>query len=111
MEVMQDLKELEDQFFERKKGGRKMADLYESVQEASRVLPRLYLMIAVGGVYIETKEAPAKEIMRDLLEMAKAVQHPVRGLFIRYFMLQKLKDRLPDKGSKFEGYFARLTER
>ncbi len=98
------MKEMEDQFMERKKGGRKMADLYESVQQAVRVLPRLYLMMAAGQVYIETKEAPAKEIMKDLLEMAKGIQHPVRGLFLRYYMLKQLKDRMPDKGSKFEGY-------
>ena len=103
MQIFNDLKELEDQFFERKKGGRKMADLYESVQQASGILPRLYLMVTVGSVYIETKEAPAKEILKDLIEMAKGIQHPVRGLFFRYYMLKKLKDRLPDKGSKFEG--------
>lgn len=103
LQIVGDLKELEDQFFERKKSGRKMADLYESVQQASRVLPRLYLMIAVGTVYIETKEAQAKEILTDVLEMSKGIQHPIRGLFLRYYMLKKMKDRLPDKGSKFEG--------
>jgi len=104
MQVFNDLKELEDQFLDEKKKGRKMADLYESVQQASEILSRLYLMVTVGAAYIETKEATAKEILKDLIEMAKGIQHPMRGLFLRYYMLKKLKDRFPDKGSKFEGY-------
>eukprot|EP01022_Parablepharisma_sp_SALTPOND_P000708 TRINITY_DN1044_c0_g2_i1.p1 TRINITY_DN1044_c0_g2~~TRINITY_DN1044_c0_g2_i1.p1 ORF type:complete len:857 (+),score=97.29 TRINITY_DN1044_c0_g2_i1:113-2683(+) len=103
MQIFNDLKELEDHFFERKKAGRKMADLYETVQQASGILQRLYLMATVACVYIDTQEAPAKEVLKDLIEMAKGIQNPVRGLFFRYYLLKKFKDRLPDKGSKFEG--------
>ena len=35
--------------------------------------------------------------------MIKAVQHPLRGLFVRYFFLKMCKERLPDKGSEYEG--------
>lgn len=45
----------------------------------------------------------AKSILEDLLDMIKAVQHPLRGLFIRYYFLKLCKDRLPDKGSEYEG--------
>jgi vacuolar protein sorting-associated protein 35 len=31
-----------------------MSDLYESVQHAQFIIPRLYLLITVGSVYIET---------------------------------------------------------
>jgi vacuolar protein sorting-associated protein 35 len=103
MQIFNDLKELEDHFMERKKAGRKMAELYESVQQASGVLQRLYLMATAGSVYIEAKEASAKEVLSDLTEMAKEMQHPVRGLFFRYYLLKKMKDKLPDKGSRFEG--------
>ena len=35
--------------------------------------------------------------------MIKSVQHPLRGLFVRYFFLKMCKERLPDKGSEYEG--------
>lgn len=37
------------------------------------------------------------------MEMIKAVQHPLRGMFLRYYFLKLCKERLPDKGSEFEG--------
>lgn len=33
----------------------------------------------------------------------QAVQHPLRGLFLRYYFLKLCKDRLPDTGSEYEG--------
>jgi len=101
MQIFNDLKELEDHFMERKKQGRKIADIYESVQQANGVLQRLYLMATAGSAYIDSLEAPAKEVLKDLFEMAKGIQHPLRGLFFRYYMLKKFKDKLPDKGNKF----------
>ena len=35
--------------------------------------------------------------------MAKGVQHPMRGLFLRHYLAQACKDALPDTGSKYEG--------
>lgn len=35
--------------------------------------------------------------------MVKGVQQPVRGLFLRYYLLKMMKDKLPDKGSDYEG--------
>ena len=34
--------------------------------------------------------------------MTKAVQNPLRGLFLRYYFLKMCKDRLPDTGSQYE---------
>lgn len=48
-------------------------DLYESVQHAQFIIPRLYLLVTVGSVYIESQEAKSKEILSDLLECIKAV--------------------------------------
>ena len=42
-------------------------------------------------------------MLHDLVEMAKGVQHPMRGLFLRHYLAQACKDALPDTGSKFEG--------
>jgi len=65
------------------------------------VIPRLYLLITVGAVYIETHEISAKEIISDLLEMVKGVQHPMRGLFLRYYLLKMIKDKLPDTNNDY----------
>ena len=73
-----------------------MADLYESVQHAGSVIPRLYLLITVGAAYVKTKEAPVQAILSDLLDMVKGVQQPTRGLFLRYYLLKMMKDILPD---------------
>ncbi|KAI9017293.1 vacuolar protein sorting-associated protein 35 [Gaertneriomyces semiglobifer] len=127
-----------------------LSDLYELVQYAGSIVPRLYLMITVGSVYMRvskelipqspiaadeavatvpvqpsadedqleseplspdgngaseyhtTRKAevdevpPAKELMKDMLEMSRGVQHPTRGLFLRYYLSQMTRDFLPD---------------
>ena len=91
-----------------------LSNLYELVQYATSLLPRLYLMITVGSVYMKAsneyfaskgKEAesaqsspmpPVKEIMMDLLEMSRGVQHATRGLFLRYYLSGLTRDYLPD---------------
>jgi vacuolar protein sorting-associated protein 35 len=77
-------------------------------------------MITVGSVYMlvskETLEngtvnkdaegkldiPPIKEIMRDMLEMARGVQHATRGLFLRYYLSAMTRDYLPD--GKMDGF-------
>lgn len=58
-------------------------------------MPRLYLMITVGTVYMSIPDAPVKEIMKDMMEMCRGVQHPIRGLFLRYYLSQGARDYLP----------------
>ena len=72
-----------------------LADLYELVQYAGNIIPRLYLMITVGTVYMSIEDAPVKEIMKDMMEMSRGVQHPVRGLFLRYYLSGQARDSLP----------------
>ncbi len=74
-------------------------DIYESVQHATHLLPRLYLLITVGAVYIQSHEEGFDRVLDDLIEMLKTVQNPLRGLFVRYYFLKTCKDRLPDRGS------------
>ncbi|KAJ1735909.1 retromer complex subunit Vps35 [Coemansia biformis] len=95
-------------------GRNHLADLYELVQYAGNIVPRLYLMITIGSAYMSlavpgsqsrndggdggatAREAvPVREIMMDMLEMARGVQHPTRGLFLRYYLGQMTKDYLP----------------
>ncbi len=72
-----------------------LADLYELVQYAGNIVPRLYLMITVGTVYMGIEDAPVKEIMKDMMEMSRGVQHPIRGLFLRYYLSGQARDSLP----------------
>ena len=83
------------------KRGRKVRDIYDSVQQAVYVIPRLYLMITAGSLVMENEPKSAEEIIFDLLGMIKAVQNPIRGLFVRYFLLKRIKDKLPDKDNKY----------
>ncbi|KAF1842432.1 vacuolar protein sorting-associated protein 35 [Cucurbitaria berberidis CBS 394.84] len=72
-----------------------LADLYELVQYAGNIIPRLYLMVTVGTVYMAIEDAPVKEIMKDMMEMSRGVQHPIRGLFLRYYLAGQARDCLP----------------
>lgn len=63
-----------------------------------------YLLCTVGSVYIKSKEAPAKELLQDLVEMCHGVQHPIRGLFLRSYLAQISRDKLLDIGSDYEGW-------
>ena len=59
-------------------------------------LLKRYLLITVGTVYIKIKEYSRKIILKDLVEMCRGVQHPLRGLFLRNYLLQCTKSLLPD---------------
>lgn len=76
-------------------GRHHLADLYELVQYAGNIVPRLYLMITVGAVYMSITDAPIKEIMKDMMEMSRGVQHPTRGLFLRHYLSGATRDYLP----------------
>jgi len=88
-------------FKEEARRGRRMKDLYDTVQQASNIIPRLYLMITCGAVYVENFPKMSKDILYDLLNMVKGVQNPTRGLFTRYYLLKMMKDKLPDKGNEY----------
>ncbi|KAG5417351.1 vps35 [Candida metapsilosis] len=72
-----------------------LADLYEIVQYAGNIVPRLYMMIVVGTAYMTLPGAPTKDLMKDMIEMCHGVQHPIRGLFLRYYLSQRTKNSLP----------------
>lgn len=72
-----------------------LADLYELVQYAGNIVPRLYLMITVGTAYMSIEGAPVKELMKDMMDMSRGVQHPIRGLFLRYYLSGQARDYLP----------------
>jgi vacuolar protein sorting-associated protein 35 len=107
-------------------GSHKLADLYELVQYATQIVPRLYLMITVGSIYMkasseyyngenkvvdndsgsngDSKFATTKEILKDMLDMSGGVQHPTRGLFLRYYLSALTKDFLPDSPNGYRHF-------
>ncbi|XWS33889.1 hypothetical protein CRYUN_Cryun22dG0121700 [Craigia yunnanensis] len=103
MRAFDELRKLEIFLKEETRRGCSIIDLYELVQHAGNILPRLYLLCTVGSVYIKSKEAPSKDVLKDLVEMCRGIQHPVRGLFLRSYLAQVSRDKLPDIGSEYEG--------
>ncbi|KAJ9113174.1 hypothetical protein QFC22_006013 [Naganishia vaughanmartiniae] len=96
MSVFDTLRHLSNYLYDAHVAGKHhLADLYELVQYAGNIVPRLYLMITVGSVYMSIPEAPVKEIMKDMMEMARGVQHPTRGLFLRHYLSGLTRDYLP----------------
>ncbi|CAL1394638.1 unnamed protein product [Linum trigynum] len=103
MRAFDELRKLEIFLKEKTHRGCSIVELYEIVQHAGNILPRLYLLCTVGSVYIRSKEAPAKDVLKDVVEMCHGIQHPVRGLFLRSYRSQTSRDKLPDIGSEYEG--------
>ncbi|XP_044744598.1 vacuolar protein sorting-associated protein 35 isoform X2 [Coccinella septempunctata] len=107
MAVTDELRHLEVYLLEEFHKGRKVTDLYELVQYAGNIVPRLYLLITVGLVYIKTNTSLRRDLLKDLVEMCRGVQHPLRGLFLRNYLLQCTRNVLPDcaeeEGDVLEG--------
>lgn len=64
--------------------------------------PSSYLLITVGVVYVKSFPQSRKDILKDLVEMCRGVQHPLRGLFLRNYLLQCTRNILPDEGEPTE---------
>ena len=94
--VFDQLSRLESYFMQEYRRSGHISDLFTRVQYVTTILPRLYLLVTVGSVYINTNEISAKDMLKDLMEMVKGVQHPIRGLFLRYYLNKMCKDKLPD---------------
>eukprot|EP00929_Paragymnodinium_shiwhaense_P094362 TRINITY_DN54892_c0_g1_i1.p1 TRINITY_DN54892_c0_g1~~TRINITY_DN54892_c0_g1_i1.p1 ORF type:complete len:875 (-),score=205.46 TRINITY_DN54892_c0_g1_i1:56-2680(-) len=78
-----------------KRHGKSLTSLYDLVQHEGNVLTRLYMMITVVSVLLPSCDAVEGEnLLEDMCSMLSAVQHPIRGLFIRYYMLQVTKDKV-----------------
>mmetsp|Transcript_12429 Transcript_12429/g.17744 ORF Transcript_12429/g.17744 Transcript_12429/m.17744 type:complete len:1412 (+) Transcript_12429:314-4549(+) len=74
-----------------------VTQIYEAVRYCPRVVPRLYLQICAGSALIRSGEDTASHVMKTLIEDVKCVQCPIRGLFLRHYLLQAVRDKLPDE--------------
>ena len=102
LSIFDEMQYIFNYFREEARRGRRMKDLYDTVQQCENIIPRLFLLICVASSYIETGQTNATDIIFDLFNLIKGVQNPLRGLFCRYFFLKMIKDRLPDKGNEYE---------
>ena len=117
MSVVDVMLTLKNYMIEEINRGRRLIDLYDDVQQAQNVIPRLYLMITVGSIYIEKVPRSTRIIIYDMLGLVKAVQNPIKGLFLRNYLLKMIKDKLPDKdniylreGANFEDSIKFIVE-
>ena len=82
--------------------------IYESIQQSQYLIPRIYLMIVCGSIYLELYPLKFNEIIFDLLNAVKCIQNPLRGFWVRYFLFKNLKNILPIKIGEYiynEEYF------
>ncbi|KAL3527237.1 hypothetical protein ACH5RR_011893 [Cinchona calisaya] len=122
-----ELRKLEIFFMEETNRGYSVVELYELVQHAGNILPRLLfctsaikipkLQLSRGGKEEKLKyfldlmwEAPAKDILKDIVEMCRGIQHPLRGLFLRSYLSQVSREKLPDLGSEYEGVVDTISD-
>ncbi|KAH0474894.1 MAG: uncharacterized protein KVP18_003933 [Porospora cf. gigantea A] len=75
--------------FLRETTARPFEELYEVVQHAGNVLPRLYMLATVASL----PEEASPDLLCDIIEMLKGVQHPMRGIFLRYYFFQCIRDK------------------
>ncbi|KAH9249402.1 hypothetical protein BASA81_012933 [Batrachochytrium salamandrivorans] len=85
-------------------GEEALVDLYQRVQYSTHAVPRMYLMLTVGACYVQSHKARngGRDVMRDMLEMCKSVQNPARGLFMRNYLSQVVKDHVALLGGPTE---------
>mmetsp|Transcript_118293 Transcript_118293/g.341957 ORF Transcript_118293/g.341957 Transcript_118293/m.341957 type:complete len:1440 (+) Transcript_118293:219-4538(+) len=74
-----------------------MKELYDCVQYCPNVLSRLYLQICAASALIRSGEVGARWVLKDMIQAVKCVQNPVRGLFLRHYLLQAFRDKLPNE--------------
>eukprot|EP00934_Nitzschia_sp_Nitz4_P001769 Nitzschia sp. Nitz4//scaffold89_size161592//113938//118236//NITZ4_002391-RA/size161592-snap-gene-0.178-mRNA-1//-1//CDS//3329559655//1769//frame0 len=74
-----------------------MLQLYDYVQYCPNVLARLYLQICAASALIRSGQAGAPWVFHDMIQAVKCVQNPVRGLFLRHYLLQAMRSALPDE--------------
>jgi vacuolar protein sorting-associated protein 35 len=100
MRALDDMPNLEEYFL----GIQPVRFVYDSSQYCPKVLPRLYLQICAASALIRSgEEKNVTVVLNDLTQAVKCVQNPVRGLFLRHYLLQALRDKLPDEKDPEKG--------
>lgn len=83
-EEMPALEEYLDEVTER----RPEVDLKALMAFAPRVVPRLYLSMSADGAALRASRRARTDVMREAMDAVKSVQSPLRGLFLRDWLLR-----------------------
>ena len=94
--VIEELSPTKNYFIEEINRGRRVKEFFEAVQQCITVIPRLYLTIIVGNIYVENCKEEKKIIFDDILKMLTNAQSPLRGYMVRYFFLKNFDKNLDD---------------
>lgn len=112
--IFDEIQYLQSYIRDEAKRGRRLKELYEAVQQSISIIPRIFLMIIVGTVFIESNQCEPEELIYDIIKMIRGIQYPLRGLFSRYFLLKMFKDFFPheqkDIGSTTDLIIANFKE-
>ena len=92
MRALDDMPNLEEYFM----AIEPVSFVFETTQYCPKVLPRLYMQICAASALIRSQEMTDSTVLDELVEEVKCVQNPVRGLFLRHYLLQALRDKVPD---------------
>jgi vacuolar protein sorting-associated protein 35 len=92
MRALDDMPNLEEYFM----GVEPVSFVYEATQYTPKVLPRLYLQICAASALIRSQDGMDTSILKEIVDEVKCVQNPVRGLFLRHYLLQAFRDKVPD---------------
>lgn len=91
MAITDELRHLELYLLDEFQKGRKVQDLYELVQYAGNIVPRLYLLITVGLVYIKTNPTLKRNLLKDLVEMCRGkLVLEINGDMMDFRLIQSL---------------------
>eukprot|EP00835_Amoeboradix_gromovi_P000483 NODE_17_length_41373_cov_0.337016.p7 type:complete len:493 gc:universal NODE_17_length_41373_cov_0.337016:9922-11400(+) len=104
-EILLYIQPLQMYFIEYERHSKDLQDIYELCQYIPMCLPRLYLMITVASAmslynhkYPDLLQIPDKLIITEVMSMSKAVQHSIRGLFLRHYLGISFKHALDSDG-------------
>ena len=94
--VIEELSPIKKYFIEEINRGRRIKEFFEAVQQCITVLPRVYLSIIVGNIYVTQCKEEKKIIFDEILKMLTGMQIPLRGYFVRYYFLKTFDKNLND---------------
>mgnify|MGYP003300273417 CR=1 FL=1 len=110
MTIFDEIQILQNFFREETKRGRRIKELYEAVQQSINIIPRVFLLITVGSIYLESQQCEKEILIFDMIQMTKGIQNPLRGLFARYFLLKMIKDFIQNDSENVDKFIDYILE-
>ena len=84
--------------------------LYTSTYETVLLIPRMYLQITIGSIVIYKHPHMCYTVLTELFTLVKTVNHPLRGLLLRSYLIQCIHPLLPDNNNKYENTLATYND-